>query len=177
MFLLPLRIGSNASACPRADNSGRTRGVRGMATMPRPAASWRTSAAVVRSSTLSADRRKSVGAAVGFVVASLQAARPARVARTRRVRARGIGGLDGGGVRLLFSRSKKSRQSRHPHRARCRTPALRMQRQLLHPPVQQLGHIQLVLRGTGDLVNPSELLHLLSRLAEHAQDLPSSESL
>src|SRR5450432_2219067 len=36
----------------------------------------------------------------------------------------------------------------------------RVKNQLLHPPVEQLAHIELVLRGARDLVNPSELLHL-----------------
>src|SRR5205085_2828731 len=46
-----------------------------------------------------------------------------------------------------------------------------MEKELLHPPVQELADIQHVFRRTGDLVNPSELLQLLPRLAEHAEHL------
>src|SRR6188508_3331700 len=48
----------------------------------------------------------------------------------------------------------------------------RVQQELLHAPVQDLGHVELVLRRAGDLVDPAELLQLLPGLAQHAQDLP-----
>ena len=40
---------------------------------------------------------------------------------------------------------------------------IRMQAQLLHPPVQQLGDIDFVLGRAGDFVDPAELLELLAR--------------
>ena len=43
--------------------------------------------------------------------------------------------------------------------------ALRLQHQLLHPPVQQLPHVELVLRWASNLVNPSKLLRLFPGLA------------
>ena len=45
-----------------------------------------------------------------------------------------------------------------------------MERETLHAPVEQLGHVQLVLGRARDLVDPAELLRLLPRLAEHAED-------
>src|SRR5258705_8095990 len=48
---------------------------------------------------------------------------------------------------------------------------LRMQREFLDSPVQKLRDVNLVLRRTGDLMNPSELLGLLSRLAHHSENL------
>src|SRR5262249_45521641 len=66
------------------------------------------------------------------------------------------------------------------------TPSLllRIEYQLLHPPVEQLGDVEQVLGRAGDLVDPAELLELLARLAEHAEHLalerelvhPSGES-
>src|SRR5215831_7403560 len=53
----------------------------------------------------------------------------------------------------------------------CRLLLVWTQDELLHAPVQDLGDVDLVLRGTGDLVNPSELLGLLARAAEIAQHL------
>src|SRR6266481_6430460 len=47
----------------------------------------------------------------------------------------------------------------------------RLQRQLLHAPVEQLGDVELVLARAGDLVNPAELLRLVSRLAEPPEHL------
>ena len=47
----------------------------------------------------------------------------------------------------------------------------RMQAELLHPPVQQLGHEQRVLRGAGDLVYPAELPRPLASPAQHAKHL------
>src|SRR5712691_2770225 len=47
----------------------------------------------------------------------------------------------------------------------------RMQKQLLYAPVQNLSHVQLILRRTRDLVNPAELFHLPPDLAEHADHL------
>src|SRR5882762_8464490 len=47
----------------------------------------------------------------------------------------------------------------------------RLQRQLLHAPVEQLGDIELVLAWTRDLVDPAELLRLVSRLAEPSEHL------
>src|SRR5438034_8366824 len=49
MSRLPLRILSNASACPSLDNAGRTYGRGGSGTMPRPAASCLMIAGVMRS--------------------------------------------------------------------------------------------------------------------------------
>src|SRR4051812_32273685 len=49
-------------------------------------------------------------------------------------------------------------------------PRLRMQRELLHPPVEDFPHVQLVLGRTGHLVDPAELLRLLPRPAEHPDD-------
>src|SRR5262249_34430128 len=37
----------------------------------------------------------------------------------------------------------------------------RMERQLLHSPIEQFGNVELVLARTRNLVNPPELLHLL----------------
>src|SRR5215467_10933849 len=48
---------------------------------------------------------------------------------------------------------------------------IRMQNQLLDPPVEDFRDVENVLGGTGDLVNPTELLWLFARLAEHTQDL------
>src|SRR5438270_671551 len=50
--------------------------------------------------------------------------------------------------------------------------AVRMQLQLLDAPIEDLSHVQLVLRRARDLVDPAELLRLLSRLAEDTEDLP-----
>src|SRR5438094_31644 len=44
-----------------------------------------------------------------------------------------------------------------------------VERQLLDAPVEQLGDVELVLGRAGDLVDPSELLDFLSRLAEYAE--------
>jgi len=44
-----------------------------------------------------------------------------------------------------------------------------MENELLHPPVQYFGDIELVFRWTGLLVNPTELFELLAGLAEYAQ--------
>src|SRR4030095_9915804 len=48
---------------------------------------------------------------------------------------------------------------------------LRAERQLLHPPVEELGHVNLVLRRARYFVDPAELLHRVARLAEPAEDL------
>src|SRR5262249_59873156 len=45
------------------------------------------------------------------------------------------------------------------------------QRQLLPPPVEQLGDVELVCRRARDLVDPSELLRLFARFAQHAEHL------
>ena len=45
-----------------------------------------------------------------------------------------------------------------------------MERETLYAPVEKFGHVQLVLGRTRDLVDPAELLRLLPRLAEHAED-------
>src|SRR6266699_1400131 len=47
-----------------------------------------------------------------------------------------------------------------------------MQHQLLHAPVEELGDVEHVLRGAGDLVDPAELLQLLPGFAEHPENLP-----
>ena len=44
----------------------------------------------------------------------------------------------------------------------------RLKNQLLHAPIQELGDVELIFRGAGDFVDPSELLELLARLAEHS---------
>src|SRR5215472_15195998 len=49
--------------------------------------------------------------------------------------------------------------------------------QLLHPPVQQLTHVELVLRRTRNLVNPAELLGLLAERPQLAQELPGQVQL
>ena len=49
--------------------------------------------------------------------------------------------------------------------------ALRLQNQLLHPPVQQLRGVDGVFRRTGQRVDPAELLQLLAGLPEHAEHL------
>src|SRR4029079_2777695 len=49
--------------------------------------------------------------------------------------------------------------------------ASRLQDQFLHPPVQEFGDIQHVLRRAGHRVNTAKLLELLSGLAEHAEHL------
>src|SRR6266702_4843924 len=49
---------------------------------------------------------------------------------------------------------------------------LRMQNQLLHPPVEQLRDVEHVLRRAGDLVDPAELPQLLAGFAEHSEHLP-----
>ena len=43
----------------------------------------------------------------------------------------------------------------------------RLQNQLLHPPIQQLGDVEFILRRAGDFVDPSELLELLARLVQY----------
>ncbi len=47
----------------------------------------------------------------------------------------------------------------------------RMQDQFLHPPVQQLGGVDHVLRRTRQCMDPAELLELFAGLAEHPQHL------
>jgi hypothetical protein len=67
--------------------------------------------------------------------------------------------------------SIKAIDGRNGLRFRCRSGSdVGMERETLHAPVEQLGHIQLVLRRARDLVDPTELLRLLPRLAEHAED-------
>ncbi len=43
----------------------------------------------------------------------------------------------------------------------------RLQDQLLHPPIQQLGDVEFIHRQAGDFVDPSELLELLARLVQY----------
>src|SRR5262245_30612420 len=52
-------------------------------------------------------------------------------------------------------------------------PLLRvgLEQQLLDPPVEDFGDIDLVLRRAGDLVDPAELLELLARLTHPAEHL------
>src|ERR1700693_5657719 len=47
---------------------------------------------------------------------------------------------------------------------------LRMQDELLHAPVQQFAHVNLVFRWARNFVDPAELFEFLARLAEPAQD-------
>src|SRR5215475_280994 len=51
------------------------------------------------------------------------------------------------------------------------TLLIRPQDQLLHPPIEDLGHVELVLGRAGHLVDPPELVELLAGLAEHAEHL------
>src|SRR5438552_11632308 len=44
------------------------------------------------------------------------------------------------------------------------------QNELLHPPIQDFAHVELVFRRTRYLMNPSKLLELLAGFAEHAED-------
>ena len=46
-----------------------------------------------------------------------------------------------------------------------------MQDQLLNTPVEQLTGVDFVLGGAGQLVNPAELLHLVTHAAQNAQYL------
>src|SRR5205085_5050264 len=46
---------------------------------------------------------------------------------------------------------------------------LRVQGDLLHTPVEELAHEQLIFGGAGDFVNPAELLRLVPRLAEPSE--------
>src|SRR5580692_4991887 len=48
---------------------------------------------------------------------------------------------------------------------------LRMQDQLLHPPIEDFGDIEHVLVRAGDGMDPAELLELFAGAAEHAQNL------
>src|SRR5579871_45924 len=50
-------------------------------------------------------------------------------------------------------------------------PLSRVQQELLHPPVQQLGGVHLVFRGTGQLMNPAKLLELATSAAKPPQHL------
>src|SRR5262249_22570168 len=53
----------------------------------------------------------------------------------------------------------------------CRFLLLRMQNELLHAPVQNLGNVEVVLGWACDLVDPAELLELLARFPEIAEHL------
>src|SRR5260221_8483455 len=53
---------------------------------------------------------------------------------------------------------------------------VRLEDQLLHAPVQQLGDVQQVFRGAGDLVDPAELLELLAGLAKPAEHFADRKS-
>ena len=46
-----------------------------------------------------------------------------------------------------------------------------MQRQLLHPPVQDFGDVERILVRAGNLVNPAELLELAPRPAQHSKHI------
>src|ERR1700731_4701325 len=52
-----------------------------------------------------------------------------------------------------------------------RARLLRMQDQLLPPPIEDFGDVERVLVRTGDGMDPAELLELLAGAAEHAQNL------
>src|SRR5678815_208425 len=52
-----------------------------------------------------------------------------------------------------------------------RSDPVRVERQLLDAPVVHVGHEQVVLGRAGDGVNPVELLHFVTRLAEGAENL------
>src|SRR6185436_6498728 len=78
--------------------------------------------------------------------------------------------------RELSPRARRRLARNGPVRRACPTGSgrglrLRAQRELLNAPIQQLGDVQLVLRRAGDLVDPAELLRLMARLAEPAEDL------
>src|SRR5882757_3506613 len=46
----------------------------------------------------------------------------------------------------------------------------RMQRKLLHAPVQQFGYVNFIFRRAGDFVNPAKLFQFFAGLAEPAQN-------
>src|SRR4051812_43873169 len=52
-----------------------------------------------------------------------------------------------------------------------RSDPLGMQRQLLHTPVVHVRHEQVILGRARDTVNPIELFHVMSRLAERTENL------
>src|SRR5437588_4936005 len=56
----------------------------------------------------------------------------------------------------------------------CRLPRslIRMQDQLLDPPVHDFRNIEFVFRGASDFVNPSELLGLFTRAAKDTENFP-----
>src|SRR6516225_4924418 len=48
-----------------------------------------------------------------------------------------------------------------------------MQDQLLHAPIEQFSHKDFVFRRTGDFVDPTELLDLLTSLSQHTKHFAS----
>src|SRR3954470_24439072 len=95
-------------------------------------------------------------------------------ARVRQDRRRGSAFLSNSGrfIAVALERCTARRCCCLP--ARCRSG---MQDQLLHSPVEELGNIEYVFGRTRDLVYPAELLHLLARLAEHAEHFPIERKL
>src|SRR5258706_6591323 len=74
-------------------------------------------------------------------------------------------------ARLVFMGSPLVVLMNSSPRSGARSITSRMKDQLLHSPIEQLGDEDHVLRWAGDRMNPAELLQLLARLPEHAEDL------
>src|SRR5689334_2682177 len=53
-----------------------------------------------------------------------------------------------------------------------RAALLGVQRELLDTPIEDFAYVELIFRRARHLVNPAELLQLLSSLAEHADHFP-----
>src|ERR1700681_2486188 len=68
--------------------------------------------------------------------------------------------------RVPIDRDRWSFGRREPLRLSSRT-----ERQLLHPPIQQLGDVDLALTRAGDLVHPPKLLRLLAGFTKHPKNL------
>src|SRR5262245_31168444 len=75
--------------------------------------------------------------------------------------------LDGKGT----PNDKRRRAAPPPLVLQAERPGSRLQQQLLHPPVGGLGCIDLVLRGTGELMRAGEFLQVASGLADGAEHL------
>src|SRR3984957_20982265 len=67
--------------------------------------------------------------------------------------------------------SPRERSALSPQAGRGQQRKLRLQDQLLYPPVQQFADIEHVLGRTGHRMDPAELFQLLAGLAEHAEHL------
>src|SRR6185503_21110675 len=62
-------------------------------------------------------------------------------------------------------------------RVRLRASLAWFQRELLDAPVQDLGDVQLILRGAGHFVDPAELLGLAAGFAEPSEHFPVQRQL